>query len=688
MSIRRRMISGIALFVVLCGWSALSATAASAAGKSGKRRALAVDDYFEIGEVAEPRISPDGRWIAHTVTTQDLEEDEARTLIWMVPAEGGDAVPLSAEGQSSSSPRWSPDGKYLGFLSARGEDEEGKTQVWTLFREGGEAVQLTETLQGVEAFEWSPDGKRMVLVLKDPKPEALEAKQAEEKGETYEEKAPPPWVVTRRQFKRDYVGYLDSRRNHLYVLDLASEEIRQITSGDFDDAEPAWSPDGSLIAFASNRTEDPDANYDTNIWVVKADNEDRGARLVQVTANPGPDDTPSWSPDGTRIAHTSNTETDAALYGTNHLAVSAAAGGDSKLLTRAIDRMIFAPRFSKRDDSIYFLLEDSGEQNLARVSVSGGPIERLVAGPRAVRAFDQGPSGEIAVALSEPHLPTEVFLFADAKLERRSHVNDALLASLRLGEVEEIHFASADGTEIEAFVIRPPGFKSRRRYPGLLRIHGGPQAQYDFGFHFEGQFYAANGYVVVMPNPRGSTGYGQDFCMAIWQAWGERDYEDVMAAVDYIVEKGWAEPDRLAVTGWSYGGMLTNHIITKTDRFRAAATGASATLYVVNFGHDHYQRWWTYEVGLPWKPESRQLYEKMSPFNKVENVVTPTLILGGEKDWNVPIINSEQLYLALKIRGIPTELVVYPGQFHGIDTPSYIKDLLERYLAWFDRHIE
>jgi dipeptidyl aminopeptidase/acylaminoacyl peptidase len=687
-SIKRRVISGVALFFLLCGWLALSATA-SAAGKGGKRRVLAVDDYFAIGDVADPRISPDGRWIAFTVTAQDLEEDESRTRIWMVPARGGDAVPLSAEGQSSSSPRWSPDGRYLGFLSARSEgDEEGVTQVWTIFREGGEAVQRTDALQGVEAFEWSPDGKRMVLVLKDPKPEDLEAKEAEEKGEVYEKKPPPPWVVTRRQFKRDYVGYLDRRRTHLYVLDLGSEETKQITSGDFDDAEPAWSPDGSRIAFVSNRTEDPDANYNTDIWVVEVDAKGRGADLVQVTANPGPDAAPSWSADGTRIAHLSNTETDAALYGTNHLAVSAAAGGDSKLLTREIDRMIFAPRFSNRDDSIYFLLEDSGEQNLARASASGGAVERLVSGPRAVRAFHQGPSGEVAVAVSEPHLPSEIFLLADGKLERRSHVNDALLASLRLGEVEEIRFASADGTEIEAFVIKPPGFKSRRRYPGILRIHGGPQSQYDFGFHFEGQLYAANGYVVVMPNPRGSTGYGQDFCMAIWQAWGERDYEDVMAAVDHVVEKGWVKSDRLAVTGWSYGGMLTNHVITKTDRFKAAATGASATLYVVNFGHDHYQRWWIKELGSPWDPEKRRLYERMSPFNQVEKVVTPTLILGGEKDWNVPIINSEQLYLALKIRGVPTELVVYPGEFHGIDTPSYAKDLLERYLVWFDRYID
>jgi dipeptidyl aminopeptidase/acylaminoacyl peptidase len=237
-------------------------------------------------------------------------------------------------------------------------------------------------------------------------------------------------------------------------------------------------------------------------------------------------------------------------------------------------------------------------------------------------------------------------------------------------------------------VVKPPNFSSRRRYPGILRIHGGPQSQYDYRFHFEAQLYAANGYVVVMPNPRGSTGYGQDFCRAIWQAWGGPDYEDVMGSVDYIVEKGWADPDLLAVTGWSYGGMLTNHVITKTDRFKAAATGASATLYVANFGHDMYQRWWTKELGRPWEPESRQLYDKLSPFNRVENVVTPTLILGGEEDWNVPILNSEQLFLALKMLGVPTELVVYPDEFHGIDTPTHAKDLLERYLAWFGRYVK
>ncbi|HEX9885434.1 MAG TPA: prolyl oligopeptidase family serine peptidase, partial [Longimicrobiales bacterium] len=249
-------------------------------------------------------------------------------------------------------------------------------------------------------------------------------------------------------------------------------------------------------------------------------------------------------------------------------------------------------------------------------------------------------------------------------------------------------FASSDGTEIEGFFYLPPDYQPGRRYPTLLRIHGGPVAQFTHAFNFEAHLFAANGYVVVTTNPRGSSGYGQDFSHAIWADWGNLDFEDVNAGVDHAIERGWADPDRLGVGGWSYGGILTNYVITKTDRFEAAITGASEVLYIANYGHDHYQRVWEAELGLPWEGSNRDTWERISPFNRAHLITTPTLIMGGEEDWNVPILNSEQLYQVLRRRGVPTQLVVYPGQGHGLRPPSYQKDRWERYLDWYDRWVK
>jgi dipeptidyl aminopeptidase/acylaminoacyl peptidase len=642
-------------------------------------RNLTVDDFFKIRDLDEPQLSPDGKWVAFTVTFSCLQEDEVKSRIWMVPTAGGEPVPMTAEDKSASRPRWSPDGRYLAFL---GQTEEEETQVWTLYRHGGDSQPLTETVQGVKAYEWSPDGKRMVLVLQDPKPEELKKKE----GGQEEEKTPPPWVITRRQFKQDYVGYLDSRRTHLYVLDVESKEMVQVTSGDYDDSQPAWSPDGRYIAFTSNRTADPDSNYNTDIWVVAADSADPGRSLLQVTINPGADTSPSFSPDGEWLTHISAIDTEAVLYATNHLAVTPARGGDIRVLTGEIDRNVYAPRFSPDSSTILFALESSGELSLVQIPVEGGVVKTLVGGQRSVSAFSTEAQGMIATLVSEPHLPAEVSLLEGDELRRLTHTNDELLNGINLGKVEKVSFPSRDGTVVEGFIVKPPGFEAGVRYPTILRIHGGPMAQYDFAFHFEAQLFAGAGYLVVLPNPRGSTGYGQGFCSAIWQGWGGVDYEDVMAAVDDAIARGYADPEHLGVGGWSYGGMLTNHVITRTDRFKGAYTGASAALYVVNYGHDEYQRWWEYELGLPWR--NRELWERLSPFNRVESVVTPTLILGGEHDWNVPIINSEQLYMALKRLGKTTELVVYPGEYHVFSTPSYNKDLYERTLAWFKKYVK
>ena len=641
---------------------------------------LTIDHYFKLGSVSDPQLNPAGTFIAYTVSRKDLEEDESKSRIWMVKAGGGEPVAMTAKEQSSSHARWSPDGRYLAFLSAR---DDGETQVWMLYLGGGEAVQVTETVQSVSAFQWSPDSSRILLLLQDPTPQQL---AVEEEGDSYEEKAAPPWVIDRMQFKTDYVGYLDRRRTHIYVMDVATREVTQLTSGDYDDSEAAWSPDGKFIAFTSNRTADPDNNRNSDIWIIAAD---KAGNALRVTGNPGSDASPAWSPDGKNIVHTAITDTDASLYATQHLAVSSAGGRQTELLTGDLDRMIFSPRYSPDGEHIWFLLEDHGEQNLARLQARGKDRqpERIIQGENTVSDFSMKAEGT-AVLLSKPLLPSEIFMLSDEQLEQRTFTNREVLEGLELGQVEQLSFNSKDGTPIQGFVIKPPGFKQGKRYPVILDIHGGPQSQYDYGFNFDGQLYAANGYLVVHPNPRGSTGYGQEFCLAIWRNWGGPDYEDVMASVDDVIERGWGDPDRMAVTGWSYGGMLTNHVITRTDRFKAAVTGASATLYVANYGHDMYQRWWDEELGRPWEPEARERYEEISPFNKLDQVVTPTLILGGEKDWNVPILNSEQLYIALKKLGVEAQLIVYPGQYHGIGKPSYIKDLSERYLDWFDRHLE
>src|SRR5437879_6629672 len=323
-------------------------------------RAITIDDFFQIRDVSQPEISPDGQWIAYAVRTRMLKEDKNEQRLWMISTHGGDAIAMTAEGVSSGNPSWSPDGKYLSFLSAR---DGGKPQVWLLDRRGGEAVRLTDVPQGVDDFEWSPDSTRLVLILRDPKPEDLEAAKDKDKDRpaaAAKPKTPPPFVIDRLQFKRDTVGYLDRRRTHLYVFDVVSKKSTQVTSGDFDDAEPAWSPDGKSLAFTSNRsTPDPDATYNSDIWVIASDTSDKGAHLTQITTNPGPDRSPAWSPDGKWIAFISQTDVKAMIYATHHLAVAPSSAGETKVLTLAFDRSVRRPRFSADSRTISFIASDA-----------------------------------------------------------------------------------------------------------------------------------------------------------------------------------------------------------------------------------------------------------------------------------------------------------------------------------------
>lgn len=648
-------------------------------------RAFTVDDVFRIQRVSNPQVSPDGRWIAYVIGSPDLAADKSSSRIWMVATAGGDPIPLTAKGSSASSPRWSPDGKYLGFLATRGEDAE--SQVWILNRLGGEAEQLTSVKQGVNSFVWSPDGGRLALEVDDPTPDQA--------GDTTwigaKAKTQRPYVIDRLQFKRDGTGYLDRRRTHIFVFDVATKAAaRQITSGDWDDEGPTWSPDGRLIAFTSNR-DSIDGNDNSDIWVVASNDTTKGATTRRITSEPGPDGDPTWSPDGRSLAYTRKPSAVpiAIIYDPSHVAVIGVDGGSPRALTAALDRDISSLRWAADGKSIYGILEDEGDYVLVQVDATSGAITRLGgggAGAQSVNAYSLGADGTIAALVSGPQLPNEIFVAAAAGLRQVTSSNKALFDSLRLATVRELHFKSRDGTPVEAFLWLPADYQPGRRYPTLLRIHGGPVSAYDRSFNSEAQVFAANGYAVVMTNPRGSSGYGAKFSRAIFADWGNKDYDDVMAAVDEAVRLGIADPTRLGVGGWSYGGILTNYVITKTGRFKAAISGASEALYTSNYGHDHYQNLWEIELGLPWTHQRN--WDRISPFWSVAKITTPTLWMGGDRDWNVPILNSEQMYQAMRRLGRTTQLVVYPGQTHGISKPTYQKDRWLRYLEWYGRFLK
>ena len=640
-------------------------------------RPLTVDDLLALESVGNPQVSPDGKWVAYTVSSRDMEEDKRMTQIWMVSSDGGTPIPMTSADYSASNLRWSPDNKYLSFSASKGED--AKSQVWRLNRLGGEATQVTNVKQGISNFEWSPDGNRLLLIIQDPKASDLtEDKDDDEK--------PLPHVIDRMQFKRDYVGYLDRRRRHLYVYTPGNENPTQLTFGDYDNSNPVWSPDGKSIAFVSDRSEDPDLHWGTDVWIVEVDDPD--SEIIQVTTNEGRDDSPTWSPDGRSIAYRTATGYDvggSALTPTRYLASTVIGRDERKILTPKLDRNVADPKYSADGKKIYFKLEDSGQVHFASVDKDGRRLTRNLEQQVNVRDFSLV-GGKIVLLLGRSDQPAEIYQFDDGALDQLTNVSNKALNGVARASVEKLQFKSADGTLVEAFYYRPIDFDNSKRYPTILWLHGGPASQFTYDFSTTGQLYAANGYAVIMPNPRGSVGYGEEFAKGTVAKWGERDFEDVMAAVDYGIELGFVDPNRLGVGGWSYGGILTNFVITQTERFNAAMSGASLGLTTANYGHDHYQLMYELEFGLPWEFPER--WVKLSPFSKVQNITTPTLWMGGALDWNVPIINSEQMYIGMKRLGRDTQLVVYPGEHHGIRRPSFEKDRLERWLAWFDEHLK
>lgn len=672
-----------AVLVIAC--MAVGGPASAVAADTG-RRPFTVGDLDNLRAVAEPAMSPDGQWVAYAVRSTDARKDERTWHIWMTSWDGRHSMQVTQSPESEHSPGFSPDGRYLTFLSARAE-KDGPDALWLLDRAGGDARQVTHFKGDVTDYAWSPDGRKLALaVLDDPLPGS---DSADESGENDEDETAPPIVIDRYYFKEDETGYLDSRRVHLYLLDVASGETELLTDGRFSERYPAWSPDGSQLAFLSKREPDPDRDNMWGLYVMSAQ-PGAQARLVTTFVGDSGDSgwmsAPEWSPDGRDIAFIAGTEHRLLYYAQTKLNVVAAAGGTPRIVSQALDRNVIQPEWSDDGKSIYALIEDDRNQHLALFDAASGRLRLLNDGRRETTAFDLGPKGRTVVVDSTPSAPDEIYALERGRERPLSKQNDAWLAGIEQGTLEEITVTSRDGTRINGFMLKPPGYRAGIRYPTLLQIHGGPVSQYANSFDLSWQIFAARGFVVVAANPRGSSGRGEEFAKAIFAAWGEKDTDDVLAVVDYAVEQGIADPTRLGVGGWSYGGILTDNVITRDRRFKAAVSGASIGNALAGYGTDMYVREYELELGVPWKNLDAYLRNSY-PFLHADRIVTPTLFMCGERDFNVPLLNSEQMYQAVRSIGVETQLVIYPGQYHGLSVPSYLRDRLERQIDWYQRHL-
>jgi dipeptidyl aminopeptidase/acylaminoacyl peptidase len=641
------------------------------------RRAIVPSDYFRLKTVADPQRSPDGAWVAYTVTTADSAKDRTDSDIWMTSWDGAQTVRLTWSPESESSARWSPDGRWLAFVSGRQEGKGG--QVWLLDRRGGEAQRVTQIKGGVSDVSWSPDAKRLALVV-DEETDSLARR------DTADHKTPKPIVIDRYAFKRDAGGYLGTTRTRIVLFDLDTRKADTLSRGPDDDDLPSWSPDGTRIAFV--RTPPPEPGHAGNdaVYVMEAR---AGATPRRLSTFPGDEGgRPAWSPDGRTIAFLRGDSSRYSAYSQNRLAVVPADGSaPARVLAASLDRPVRSPAFTADGASVLVVVVDDRTQQIAHIRLADGAVERIVTGRRVTNAFSAARSasdGGLAVLSASPDRAPEVFAAEGGALRQLSHQNDSLFASLRLGTTEEFSSRSADGTEVHGVLVRPAGVAPGTRVPLVLFIHGGPNGQDELAFQMQRELFASHGWAALSVNYRGSNGRGSAYQKAIFADWGHKEVVDLLGAVDAAVARGIADPQRLAVAGWSYGGILTDYTIATTTRFRAAASGAGSALQLSMFGSDQYVTQYEQELGAPW--ERRDLWLKLSyPFFRANRIKTPTLFMGGDKDFNVPLVGGEQMYQALRTLGVPTQLVVYPGMHHTPSAPSHRVDIMGRYLAWFDR---
>lgn len=632
--------------------------------KDGKKL-LTATDLLKVHGVGAPRISPDGSRVVYTVTEVRMEKDKewkSATQIWVTPIGGGKARQYTRGEKSSSAPEWSPDGAMLAFLSDR--EKDGERQVWMMMADGGEAWVVTSHKGGVSGFHFSPDGKQLLLTATD-QPSKDEEDRKKVKDDTM--------VIDR-----------DIRMAHLWLFDVGKKDEKRLTEGNFTISDPQWSPDGTRITYTARPTPKADDGALSDVWLLTVATKEK----KKIGVDSGASDNARWSPDGKWIAYNGGPDRDPGPS-TTYLYLVPGEGGAPKQLTAKFDLSVGTPVWSRDGRTIYFSTNVLEAIEVYSADVATGAVKQLTqrGGSTGIAEISRDGKTVVGTTSSSQH-PTELYsATADFKSTKPLTDQNAWLADYSLAESEVVKWKSKDGTEVEGVLTKPVGYSPGAKVPFLLNPHGGPTGASLNSFNGTVQVLAANGFAVLQPNFRGSSGKGLAFAQANKNTWGKGDYEDCITGVDSMIAKGFADQDRLGAFGWSYGGYMTFWILTQTDRFKAVSPGAGLTNIYSMYSQNDIQRYlrWFYSDKAPW--DATDLYWDRSPMKYVKNVKTPTMIMHGQADTRVPIAQAQEFYMALKEMNVPVEFVVYPRENHGFTEPRHQMDRVRRYVKFFAKYL-
>ncbi len=651
-------------------------TLAAANEAAPPRHAVTIDDILAMRSLSQLACAPDGRQAAYVVNHADVKADKRRTAIWLADLGGAPALQLTGSDADASAPAFSPDGKSIAFLSKRGKDKQA--QIWLLDRRGGEAQKLTDVKGEIVEFRWSPDSRRLLLTITDPAPEPPKD----------DEERPLPVVVDDVKFKEDGVGFITANSHaHLALFDVATRTETRLTASDSFDASAAeFSPDGKMVAYLADHALDPAAPATQWLTVVEAKAGAVPRVVVKFASALG--QALIWSPDGARITHLMGDVPKLNQYSQTHLARTWVGSGQLIVVTSTVGTYVQRP-VDLGVGRVGAILAEDRHEIPAVIDLNADLVYRLGDGKLAVADHCGGKDSKAprAVIASGDDTMPEVYALEANRLRALTAHNRALGASIAWSPVRDFTTGTSDGSALNGLLTLPAGYVEGRRYPTVLWIHGGPTGQDAHEIDPVRQWIAAQGYVVIAANYRGSSGRGKAYGTAIVADWGNKEVIDLHAATDWAVATGIADPARMGVGGWSYGGILTDFLIVRDNRFKAAFSGAGEGNIFALFGVDQYIQQYAQEVGAPW--ENPDLWLKLSePLLHADRIKTPTLFMGGIADDNVPLIGGQQLYQALKLTGVPTRLVGYPDENHGINRPSFQRDRLERIVDWYGRYLK